>query len=165
MKFLVDRMLGKLVTWLRISGYDTIYVNNLDFDEKSIREDDLVLSFALRSARTLLTRDKELYDHAENCNVECYYIKSNDTMGQLRELLQVYKIDVEPRTLRCSVCNSTIRKMGDDEGVQERSYVPPEGEELWICTSCGRIYWKGSHWRNMQESLDLLKMRCVHVPE
>ncbi|MCD5409196.1 MAG: Mut7-C RNAse domain-containing protein [Methanocellales archaeon] len=56
MKFIVDRMLGRLTTWLRLLGYDTVSVS--DFDRIN-SEDDFLLDIA-EEERILITRDRTL---------------------------------------------------------------------------------------------------------
>jgi uncharacterized protein with PIN domain len=52
MRFIIDTMLGNLVTWLRLLGFDTVYINS--------RDDGEIILRALSEARVLVTRDKEL---------------------------------------------------------------------------------------------------------
>ncbi|GAI37423.1 unnamed protein product, partial [marine sediment metagenome] len=58
-KFIADRMLGKLVKWLRILGFDTTYPS---FD------DDLSLILTARQeSRILLTRNANLIKRRNIC--------------------------------------------------------------------------------------------------
>ena len=52
MKFLVDSSLGRLSTWLRILGYDTVYWRG--------EADRVFLRMAERQGRAVLTRRKDL---------------------------------------------------------------------------------------------------------
>ena len=47
-------MLGKLAKWLRMLGYDTVYLPDADDDE--------LVRIAVREDRMLLTRDHRLCD-------------------------------------------------------------------------------------------------------
>ena len=49
MKFIADIMVGKLARYLRMAGYDVIYLNDI--------EDAEVLRIAKKESRTILTRD------------------------------------------------------------------------------------------------------------
>ncbi len=51
-RFLADEMLGTLVKWLRIMGYDTLYAKDM--------KDGEIAAMARGEGRTLLTRDKAL---------------------------------------------------------------------------------------------------------
>ncbi len=148
MKFLCDRMLGKLATWLRISGYDTLYIGDLDIEGD---EDEYMLKN--HHDRILLTKDKELYRKAVKLNRSAFYISSDDITEQMRELMRigvVFQIVMD----RCSVCNSLLRRPTREEAleVMRREGISEDlmqKYELWYCERCKKLYWMGSHWRNM----------------
>ncbi len=165
LRFVTDRMLGKLSTWLRILGHDTVYA--AEIKGKSVGgeedEDKALVAFAEHEARILLTRDKNLASSASNKGAQCVQIKTEDVMEQLKELLlHNVNINLEPVPARCSECNARIRKVeeGEEEILKEKSYVPTSmvGKcDFWVCEGCGRIYWEGSHWRDMRERLRQLR--------
>ncbi|MCW3134200.1 MAG: Mut7-C RNAse domain-containing protein [Methanophagales archaeon] len=165
LRFVTDRMLGKLSTWLRILGHDTVYAADLKTIDLAEDEDEdkAIVSFAEQKARILLTRDKNLALSARKKGIQCVQIKTDEVMEQLNELLCHHiNINLEPVPVRCSECNGKIRKVeeGEEDILKEKSYVPTSmiGKwHFWVCEHCGRIYWEGSHWRNMREKLDQLK--------
>jgi len=167
LRFVTDRMLGKLSTWLRVLGHDTIYAGDINIEKESVGgdedEDKALIALAEHEARILLTRDKNLAAFARKRGVQCIQIKTDEVMEQLKELLQHnININLEPVPLRCSECNARIRKVeeGEEDILREKSYVPTSmiGKwDFWVCEHCGRIYWEGSHWRNMREKLKKLK--------
>ncbi|QQG40096.1 MAG: DUF5615 family PIN-like protein [Candidatus Aenigmatarchaeota archaeon] len=53
-RFLADDMLGSLVRWLRMIGYDTVYSKSLDLS------DDEIVALAKKEGRTIVTRDRGL---------------------------------------------------------------------------------------------------------
>ena len=55
-RFSLDEMLGSLAKWLRIMGYDALYLRDLNDGE--------ILRRAEEEGRILLTRDKELAHRA-----------------------------------------------------------------------------------------------------
>lgn len=161
-RFVTDRMLGKLSTWLRILGYDTIYA--AEVKGECVEEDESLAALAEHEARILLTRDKNLASYAKRRGVQCVHIKTGEVMGQLKELLRHYQnINLEPVSIRCSECNGRLRKVVEEEEediLREKSYVPASMIrecDFRICNRCGRIYWEGSHWRNMRERLKQLQ--------
>jgi len=163
LRFVTDRMLGKLSTWLRVLGHDTVYAAEVKSVEDEEDEDNALISLAKREARILLTRDKNLVLGARKKGVQCIQIKTDDAMEQLKELLRHnIALNLEPVPVRCSECNARIRKVeeGEEDILRERSYVPKSkiGEwDFWVCERCGRIYWEGSHWENMRAKLRQLK--------
>ena len=60
---------------------------------------------------------------------------------------------------RCSVCNTPLRKPSDEEAleVMRREGIKEDLRqryELWYCERCKKLYWMGSHWRNMVKFLE-----------
>jgi len=163
LRFVADRMLGKLSTWLRVLGHDTVYAADITINKDEEDEDNALISLAKQEARILLTRDKNLVLGARKKGVQCVQIKTDDVMEQLKELLRHnIALNLEPVPVRCSECNARIRKVegGEEEILREKSYVPTSmiGKwDFWVCERCGRIYWEGSHWKNMRERLRQLK--------
>ncbi len=157
-KFLCDRMLGKLATWLRLFGYDTLYAGdiNIDYDE------DYFLINEFRE-RILLTRDKELYKRAKDLR-PVFLIKSDRLEEQLKELKSL-GIKFELRMDRCSVCNGILRKPTREEAleVMRREGIREDlmkRFELWYCERCKKLYWMGGHWRNMKKFLEEHGLDC-----
>ncbi len=155
MKFIADRMLGKLATWLRIFGYDTLYIADFETDDE-----DLFLLENFKD-RILLTRDKELYERAIKRNRKVIFIKNDSVIDQISEMKE-YGINTEIKMERCSVCNDLLRRPTDAEAkeVMEREGIEndlKERYELWYCERCKKLYWLGSHYRNMVRFLENLK--------
>ena len=152
MKFICDRMLGKLTTWLRIAGYDTLYVSDLNI----LGDED---TYMLRNHRDriLITKDRNLYARCLKEERKAILIKSDRLADQMKEL-QKLGIRFEPVMDRCSVCNSPLRKPSAEEArrVMEREGIAEDlakKYELWYCERCDKLYWMGSHWRNMMKFL------------
>jgi uncharacterized protein with PIN domain len=142
--FLVDGMLGRLAKWLRAAGHDVVY--EAPFDDLSLAER------ARREGRILLTRDRDL---AQRRGVRSLLIHANDLDRQLRQVLAIFPA---PGTgSRCMVCNAALQEV-PLSAVQD--FVPPRVREyhdrFWLCPSCRRVYWQGTHWQHMQERLQSL---------
>lgn len=145
-RFLLDGMLGSLARWLRILGYDTEY--HVDM------EDDMLRVEAKESHRVLVTRDAELHRKTVNSGAEAVLIHSEHTIEQLRELADSLSISLIPMNTRCPRCNGVLDYIDKDEiagKVPEESYKV--FDEYWVCTDCNAIYWKGSHWVQIEETL------------
>ncbi len=144
--FLLDGMLGKLARWLRIAGFDSLYYRDKD-DNELIQE-------ALRSNRVLLTRDRELVKRATKRYAHILLIEPEDTISQLSQIKEVFDLTLEPSLSRCPVCNGGLV----EESKENVSYRVPETSlnafnEFWTCTECQKVYWKGTHWNKIQETL------------
>jgi len=78
--FLLDVMLGKLATYLRMCGHDAAYA--LD-EGRDTEADDELLAAARAEDRTLLTRDVQLAERADDRG---FLLEARDVTDQLREL-------------------------------------------------------------------------------
>jgi uncharacterized protein with PIN domain len=147
MKLLCDHMLGSLARWLRFIGYDTAYPEP---------GPDRTLIERVRSEdRILLTRDKELAARVTGA----VQIRSDILEEQIREVAMALPLRLVDPLSRCSLCNEIL--VG--ASLEEVKGVVPEGvrsrhRTFWRCPSCGRIYWRGSHWDKMVAQLDSLHL-------
>ena len=142
--FLLDVMLGKLAVYLRLCGYDTVYA--LD---RGVEADDRILEQAERESRTLLTRDVQLSNRAERGVL----LTERDPDDQLAELVAAgLRLEPTDEPEWCGRCNGPVVAVDASEGTPE--YAPDAAErEQWRCTHCGQVFWKGSHWDRMRETL------------
>jgi uncharacterized protein with PIN domain len=146
-RFLVDGMLGSLSRWLRIGGYDAEYRRD--------RPDDELIDEAKREDRVLLTRDEVLVMRARKRGVKAIYVKGIVDEDGLNQLVGELKLTLDPKSSRCPKCNHIVSKT-TKEDVKERVPIGTLKvvEEYWICPQCGGIYWRGSHWPKIVETLN-----------
>jgi uncharacterized protein with PIN domain len=142
LRFAADEMLGSLAKWMRIMGYDTTYCKG--------RTDNEIASISLAEGRVLLTRDKELAGRAANAT----YIDSDEIDGQVRQVVSAFHLSFNENTTRCAICNGALIKV-EKESVKDEA--PPRSyqmtDEFFRCTVCGKLYWKGTHWKNMMDRM------------
>jgi len=142
-RFLLDVMLGKLATYLRMCGYDTLYA----LDE-GLEADDAIRARAQSTDRTLLTRDRELAAQTAGAIL----LESRDIEDQLAELRQHgIGIELPARPERCSVCNGPLTHLSPEK---HPDHAPDEIATVWQCRACDQYFWKGSHWERIQETID-----------
>jgi uncharacterized protein with PIN domain len=136
-------MLGTLAKWLRILGYDTVYDPDLD--------DHQLVRLARAQDRVLLTRDREL---AMRRGVRVLSVKSEDLDDQVRQVLAELELETDQSFSRCPICNEPLQTL-DREAARGRvpPYVAQTRKTLKSCPCCRRVYWRGSHWRRMDEQL------------
>jgi len=145
MTFVVDCMLGKLAKWLRILGFDAVYLNKA--------EDRDLLLLARREKRVLLTKDHELLLAASD--IPGLFIESDNWQEQLAQVLDVFGLRdrVRPHS-RCLLCNVDLKKIPKRLA---RNLVAPfvfeKARSFAICPSCGRVFWPGSHYKDMDLKL------------
>ena len=149
MKFICDEMLGSMAKWLRILGYDTKYVKNM--------KDEEIAKIAREEERILLTRDKKLASKFKNS----IYLENNGLKNQLRRIIKELALEIDDKNLltRCIICNEKIEKI-DKEKVKGMvpEHVYESHEEFYICPKCKRIYWIGTHFKNMKKFIESIKL-------
>ena len=149
-KLLCDQMLGTLAKWLRLLGYDTVYIDN-DLPDEDIIE------LAKKENRIILTRDKNLVITAKRENLRTIEIKPVDLDEQIKSVIKKFGLDENKILSRCSVCNAPIVKI-DKEKV--KNLVPKKvfenNQEFWFCENCKKVYWMGTHWKNMKKRIEKL---------
>jgi len=142
---LLDTMLGKLATYLRMCGYDAAYAG-----ERGVEADDDVLALAHTEGRVLVTRDRELAARAERSQP----LSTRGVTEQLRELRRSgYDLALADAPARCSACNGPLERVDRTEPTPD--YAPETHEEtVWRCRNCGQHFWKGSHWDDVAGTLE-----------
>ncbi len=139
-------MLGRLARWLRMMGYDVTFLVDTD--------DLAVLRHARAEGRLLLTRDRALARRAGALGV---LVHSERLEEQLQELATRGLIHGPLETTRCPLCNEVLRELPRSAA---RDRVPPyvyqTQHEFYECPTCGRVYWAGTHWQNVQATWQAL---------
>ncbi|MCL5105681.1 MAG: Mut7-C RNAse domain-containing protein [Armatimonadetes bacterium] len=147
MKFIADCMLGKLAKWLRMLGYDTVYILDAD-DEELVR-------IAVREDRVLLTRDVRLCER-RMVRARCVFVDWGTTREQVRQVFKALDLRLSEDSLftRCTVCNGEIRPIPKSEvGERVPPYVYKTQHDFGYCEQCDRIYWRGTHVQHVLEAL------------
>jgi len=151
-KFIADGMLGKLARWLRLAGHDVVYVKELGVGVE--REDATLVEKARLEERILLTSDVELNGRAKRAGVRSFLASENDVVSQLVEISKLVgqKVEIDLEKSRCPVCNGPLRtaEPREVEGSVPAA-VAKYHSQFWVCTGCGKVYWRGGHWKNIIE--------------
>lgn len=147
MKFVADKMLGRLTRWLRIIGPDVAYGPHLSGRG--------LIRAARREGRVVLTRDRSIH----KMNPPDYLmIESDRFREQLKQVVRQYQLDPLKNALtRCVECNTPFDSIAKEE-VQEKvpPYVFSTQERFSFCRKCRRIYWPATHQQKMLEELKAL---------
>jgi len=132
--FLCDQNLGRLARWLRILGFDAEYMHGYDQGR---------IDRAIADGRIVLTRKSSLAGRRS-----VLVIRHDRVHDQLLELGGTFDLSCEIKAFsRCSLCNTLLVQVPRDEvkGLVP-DYVHATHEAFARCPSCGRIYWKGTHF-------------------
>jgi hypothetical protein len=150
MKFIADGMLGKLARWLRLAGYDVTYIGDLGVPAEE--QDKVLVARAKRGGRVLLTCDIDLHRRARKAGIRSAFVESSDVVGQLVEVSKRCgrTIRIRPENSRCPMCNGLLEaaRKSDVKNVVPATVLKAQ-REFWRCKSCGKTYWKGTHWRTI----------------
>ena len=148
--FVVDTHLGRLAAYLRMLGFDSLYRNDY--------RDEELARISRTQQRTLLTRDCGLLKRS--VVTHGYLVREAHPQQQLLEVLTRFDLfgSISPFR-RCLHCNAPLHPVAK-ELIDDR--LPPKTnqhyDEFNICRGCDRIYWKGSHYRRMQELISGVKL-------
>jgi len=136
-EFILDAALGRLARYLRMLGYDSIYLKDAAGPE--------VLRETLRTGRTLLTRRRDL---AERPDIKSYLVKSDRVLEQVADVAAAFGLEMSGRAMtRCIECNVLLEPVAKEDVLEE---IPPHVKKTQNifsrCPECGRIYWPGTHF-------------------
>lgn len=150
MKFLVDRMLGKLARELRMLGYDAIYYRGEDAHQ--------LIHLARQEERIILTRNTKLIPKKLEDRIST--VTEDKPLLQLRDLIQKGLISLDEENLfsRCLLCNALLDEIPREEAEGKvPDFILYEQKEFFQCPQCRRIYWQGTHQKNMQRRVEELR--------
>lgn len=148
-RFVLDVHLGKLATYLRLLGFDTWY--SYDYDDAELA------AISDSEQRILLTRDRGLLKRS--IVTYGYWVRAIEPMQQCREVLQRFALRSKVQPFRrCLRCNGVLVSVELDE-VSAR--LPPKTrqyyDEFYLCQRCQQVYWKGSHYSDLQKLVEQLQ--------
>lgn len=144
LKFAADRMLGRLVKWLRVIGQDVIYGQHLTGYG--------LIRAARAETRLILTRDKRLKQKQPPPFI---FIESDHYREQLRQVIRDCGLKTgQGMFARCVVCNAVLQTR-PKETVEKLvpPYVFSTQEKFSWCPKCQRVYWPATHHEKMLEEL------------
>jgi hypothetical protein len=139
--FLVDHMLGRLVKWLRLLGFDAVYARD--------EADSELLRRARHEQRIILTRDRAL---SQAQSAHTLFVQARAPLAQLAEVARRLglRLDAQRMFTRCSLCNRLVQPV-NKEAVRDR--LPDAGpglgdlpDQLTYCAACDKVYWKGTQY-------------------
>jgi len=148
-RFLCDDNLGRLAGYLRILGFDTLFYENID--------DAALLKLAANDERFLITRDHKLA--SKSIPHGLLIIEDDAPLKQLSTVVLELDLTVDTNSLfaRCSRCNILCHDVDKDSlAGKVFPFILKTQPQIKRCPSCGRYYWKGSHYKVL-----LRKLRSV----
>lgn len=140
-------MLGGLARYLLLAGRDCFYRRHID--------DPNLAHLAHLQDRVLLTKDRRLLEH--HPDLPSFNPPSDEPEEQFQKVVKEYDLSLRPEELftRCPECNvelESVRKESVREQIPERTRQWLD--EYYRCPHCGKVYWKGSHYRAVHDQFE-----------
>jgi len=145
-RFVLDVHLGKLATYLRLLGFDSLYRNNYNDEE--------LAQISSQEQRILLTQDRGLLKRS--IVTYGYTVRSNNPEAQMVEVLERFQLHSRVAPFqRCPRCNGDLAIV-DKATIQAQVpyYTHLYYDEFSQCQSCHQIYWKGAHYERIQSLIN-----------
>jgi uncharacterized protein len=142
-RFILDTHLGRLASYLRMMGFDTLYRNDYDDDE--------LAASSHAEQRVLLTRDLGLLKRS--LVIHGRFVRETDPKRQIVEIVRRYHLaDYIIPFRRCLKCNGVLDPVDKADVLHQLpSRTAQFYDEFHLCLDCGQVYWKGPHYEQMQE--------------
>jgi len=145
-RFVADAMLGSLARKLRAFGFDTVYYRD--------GSDSDLLELAASEGRVILSSDRSLSERADARGTASLVItgsKESRRLVSLRMGAEAKGLVLRRGPPRCSLCNGDLRRTPGRQLVGDvPANVLGRHRLFYRCLDCGRIYWRGSHWKKLR---------------
>lgn len=156
-RFVLDVHLGRLAIYLRMLGFDALYRNDY--------ADETLAHLSSSQGRILLTRDRGLLKRSIVTHGYC--LRSTRPQQQLIEVLRRFDLFAALTPFsRCLHCNGLLQAV-DKSAILDR--LPPKTQQYYDefcrCQGCERIYWRGSHFKRMQQFIESVLLASISSPD
>jgi len=153
--FFVDAMLGNIVKKLRLMGFDSKYLADI--------EDDELINQAKKDHRIIISRDEDLIRKSLKLGLEAIFVKNRQEIEQFHEIikkLNLKKFEINGDRARCPNCNSKTESV-DKKNIYKKipNKVLEYNDKFWECKVCDKIFWEGTHIQNLQKFVGKLNER------
>ncbi|MGD8771358.1 MAG: Mut7-C RNAse domain-containing protein, partial [Desulfobacterales bacterium] len=141
--FIADINLGNIVKYMRVLGFSCFYNPLLTPRE--------IIEISNAENRIILTRSKNLLKFKEVTHG--IFLRPGSTPEQIRQIIDCLDIkdSIKPFS-RCLICNTRLKSVSKEKILNK---IPPKTkafcDEYVQCPSCDKIYWKGTHFKNMEK--------------
>lgn len=145
-KFIANINLKDITRYMRLLGLDVYYDPLMSAQE--------IINISRDENRIILTKSRKLLKFKEVTHG--IFIRPGETEEQIKRIIDILDIKNQIRPFsRCLLCNNMLERISKED-ILDR--IPPRVKELYYeynhCTSCDRIYWKGTHYIKMQNMIE-----------
>jgi uncharacterized protein len=156
-RFVLDQHLGRLAAYLRMLGFDVLHT--VPAPDKELA------AISSREDRVLLTRDVGLLKRREVRRG--YFVRATSPRAQLSEVVKRFcLVDAIAPFTRCFLCNTPLKHVDKAAIALD---LPERTADLHNdfkrCSTCGRVYWKGSHYDRMRALIEHVRKAASEVEE
>lgn len=146
MRFICDSMLGNLAKHLRILGLDTVSIENPDSLYLYTNASDPPLFFTKRTKT--LSYQPTIFIGSDTIE---------EQLGEIKNIIQPF-IDPEIFMKRCIECNTLLESIAkEDIEAYVPEYVYHHHKDFKQCPSCKKVYWEGTHTKEMNKWIEHIK--------
>jgi uncharacterized protein len=146
-RFFCDSGLGGLARWLRGSGYEAFWESSIDDYELLQRAQKL--SATVLTTDSLLMERRVVRDHV----IPALWLPPTLSISEALAFV-FHEFGLKAREPRCMSCGGDLRRESK-EVLRER--IPPKTfkwlDEYFVCSRCGKLFWKGTHWNRIADEL------------
>ncbi len=155
-RMVADVMLAKLARWLRLFG--------ISVENPRYTDDYKLMKYAKRTHSTLLTSDRALHACSVKNGVRSLLVENAPLEAQLAYVIGSLRLSPKIDEKICPVCNSPLRKISAESASKHISKrITEEYDAFYYCGRCKKVYWRGSHLRNIEATLKrVLSYRKSH---
>lgn len=151
MKFLLEQNLFKTARWLRFLGCDvTVIGGAVNKSELKSNRD-----------RIFITTSEKWNETLESLGIKHMVVPREDWKRQLCLVIKHFGIPAALCLDRCARCGTKLQETSPDE---IRNRVPENTFEFttvfYVCTTCDKIYWFGSHYEKIKRRLEEITNLC-----
>jgi uncharacterized protein len=148
-RFVVDVHLGPLARLLRLVGFDAHWANDL--------EDATIVDLSRTEHRIVLTRDRGLLKRRDVTHG--LFVRPDRPVDQAVEVLR--RLDLADRLApfsRCLRCGAQLTAVSKAEVLERLEPLTRQHYDAFHrCTSCGQVYWRGSHHRQLADLVEQVR--------
>jgi uncharacterized protein with PIN domain len=143
-RFILDSSLGRLARYLRMLGYDAVYLSDVPPRR--------VLKETLTTGRFLLTRTREL---SRRDDIDVFLVRSDKILEQLSEVNHEFHLQFTVDVMsRCISCNTPLEKVEKSEILESLPpHVAKTQKSFSRCPACRALFWPGTHYARMIDVL------------
>lgn len=147
MKFLLEAGLEKLARWLLFLGQD-VQVLSGPISKKEITK---------HPDRVFITTSRYWEKQLKAWRVPYFLLPKEDWKVQLKLLIRYFRLKPSLKLDRCVYCN-TLLEFVEKDAVKDRvpEAVYKTAYDFSICSRCGHVYWKGSHYKRITSTIKSL---------